>query len=125
MFTFLAVKCNWGTNAVTERLQSVSLLLGEFEKASFQKSKAGSAPQCSYRGCTPGFTPHLPLPHTSPTSMVTGRATEERVPQNLGGQKRCTGRTWELNTWWPGAGRVAEERKPGGWKMVVGRRLMP
>lgn len=32
MFIFLEAKCNLGTIEVTERLQSVSLLLGEDEK---------------------------------------------------------------------------------------------
>lgn len=74
MFAVLVVKCNWGTNEVTERLQSVSLLLGEFEKASFQKSKAGPASRVSpivqLQSLYPRF--HTPPPITTHITYLDG-----------------------------------------------------
>lgn len=80
---FLEAKYNPGTNEVTERLQSVSLLLGEDKKASLQKSKTEPASRISPTVVTEHIpqAPHLTsLSHTyhlSPWSLVV---SEERVP---------------------------------------------
>lgn len=79
MFIFLEAKCNLGTNEVTERLQSVSLLLAVNERA----NRISHTIQLERN--YPRIHAHVPLPGTPPTSIVTSCDTEERVPQNLAG----------------------------------------
>lgn len=102
MFIVLEAKCNLGTNEVTERLQSVSLLLGEDEKA----NRISHIRQLERNYPRPHA--HVPLPGSPPKPVVTSSAPERKVSQHLVGGER------KLNTRWPGAGKAAKERK-WGW----------
>lgn len=64
---FLAAKYNLGTNEVTERLQSVSLLLGEDKKVSFWKSKTELASRISLAVQLQSIYPRLHTPPPIPT----------------------------------------------------------
>lgn len=79
MFISPAAKCNLGRNEVTERLQSVSLLLGEDEKTSFHKNKAELASRVrsvmQLHRIAPGCTLRFPFPHSAATLMATASAT--------------------------------------------------